>query len=53
MENTISLTKFFGIKIHVIKIQVAENMLGILGARVLREEPKNTAKIVSLHEIST
>ena len=42
----------FGIKIHVIENQVTENMLEILGVRVLREELKNTAKMVSLHRIS-
>ena len=39
-------------KIQIIEHHVTENMLGILSARVLREEPKKLAKTVSLYGTS-
>lgn len=41
-------------EVHIIeyRYQVTENMLGIQSTRVLKEEPKNSAKTVNLYGIS-
>ena len=36
-------------RIHINEHQVTENMLGILSARILGEEPQNTAKTLNLY----
>ena len=38
-------------KIRMVEHQVAENMQGILSARVLKEGSKKTGKIVGLYEV--
>lgn len=38
-------------EVHIIEYQVTENMLGIQSTRVLKEEPKNSAKTANLYGI--